>query len=242
MLTAAVRDLHAAAPGRFHTDVRTSVPALWENNPHLTPLRDGEPGVERLDMHYPLIHQSNQRPYHFLHGYPQYMEERLGLRIPVTDFRGDIHLTAQEKGSLPPGVEDGIPQPFWILVAGGKHDFTAKWWDPKAYQQVVDHFQGRLTFVQCGEAGHWHPRLRNVVDRVGRTTTRAFVRLLYHAAGVLCPVTYAMGCVLRFSQRQQRGEDPVHAVETAAQGSLRQQLLSGLALRSATTLSGFFPL
>ena len=32
MLTAAVRDLHAAAPGQFQTDVRTSAPALWENN------------------------------------------------------------------------------------------------------------------------------------------------------------------------------------------------------------------
>jgi hypothetical protein len=73
MLTAAVRDLHAAAPEQFQTDVRTSCPALWENNPRLTPLREGEPGVEVLDMHYPLIHQSNQRPYHFLHGYVQYL-------------------------------------------------------------------------------------------------------------------------------------------------------------------------
>ena len=46
MLTAAVRDLHLAAPGQFQTDVRTSCPALWENNPHLTPLREGEAGVE----------------------------------------------------------------------------------------------------------------------------------------------------------------------------------------------------
>ena len=41
ILTAAVRNLHAAAPGQFQTDVRTSAPALWENNPHLTPLREG---------------------------------------------------------------------------------------------------------------------------------------------------------------------------------------------------------
>ncbi len=33
MLTAAVRDLHAACPGRFQTDVRTSADAIWENNP-----------------------------------------------------------------------------------------------------------------------------------------------------------------------------------------------------------------
>jgi hypothetical protein len=78
MLTAAVRDLHAAAPGQFAAGVRTSAPALWENNPYITPLSPG-PGVEVVDMHYPLVHQSNQLLYHFIHGYAQYLEQRLGL-------------------------------------------------------------------------------------------------------------------------------------------------------------------
>ena len=192
MLTAAVRDLHAAAPGQFQTDVRTSAPALWENNPHLTRLHESEAGVETLDMHYPLIHLCNQRPYHFLHGYPQYLEEHLGLRIPVTRFSGDLHLTNEERQVPPPGTDQGVLEHFWIVMAGGKYDFTAKWWDPASYQEVVDHFRGRIAFVQCGEEGHWHPRLKNVIDLVGKTTTREFVRLIYHADGVLCPVTFAM--------------------------------------------------
>ena len=126
MLTAAVRDLHLAAPGRFRTDVRTSAPALWENNPHLTRLHETEAGVETLDMHYPLVHQSNQRPYHFLHGYCQHLEERLGLRIPVTRFAGDVYLTPEERETPPPGADRGVPERFWIVVAGGKFDFTAK--------------------------------------------------------------------------------------------------------------------
>lgn len=191
MLTAAVRDLHAAAPGRLITDVRTSCPALWENSPHLTPLREGEAGVEVLDMHYPLVHRSNQTPHHFLHGYAQYLEERLGLRVPVTRFKGDIHLSAEEKQSPPPG--DGkVPERYWLLVAGGKNDFTAKWWDTARFQKVVDHFKGKVAFVQVGEGGHWHPPLEGVIDLVGRTTTRELVRLVYRADGVLCPVTFAM--------------------------------------------------
>ena len=55
MLTAAVRDLHRCHPGKFLTDVRTSCPELWEHNPHLTPLRETDPGVEQIDCHYPLI-------------------------------------------------------------------------------------------------------------------------------------------------------------------------------------------
>ena len=46
MLTAAVRDLHCCYPGQFQTDVRTSCPALWLENPHLTPLDENDPEVE----------------------------------------------------------------------------------------------------------------------------------------------------------------------------------------------------
>ncbi|MEX0710897.1 MAG: glycosyltransferase family 9 protein, partial [Pirellulales bacterium] len=194
LLTAAVRDLHLANPGRFETDVRTSAPAIWEHNPRLTPLGEGESGVEVLEMHYPLIHESNQRPLHFIHGYPQYLEQVLAVKVPVTAFRGDIHLTADEMQELPRlnGERFSPVGPFWIIVAGGKYDFTAKWWNPDSFQQVVDHFAGRIQFVQCGEQGHWHPRLNRVIDLVGKTTLREFIRLVYHAEGVLCPVTLAM--------------------------------------------------
>ena len=191
MLTAAVRELHTGCPGQFQTDVRTSADALWENNPHVTPLGEGTDGVETLDMHYPLIHQCNGRPYHFIHGYAQFLEQQLGVRIPLTEFRGEVHLTDQEKEELRVGGGD-IPERFWILVGGGKYDFTAKWWNPASYQQVVDHFHGRICFVQCGEAGHWHPPLEGVVNLVGKTSLREFVQLMYHADGVLCPVTLAM--------------------------------------------------
>lgn len=192
MLTAAVRDLHAANPGVFQTDLRTTARELWANNPHVTPLAEGTPGVETLDMHYPLIHQSNTRPYHFIHGYPQYLEEKLGVRVPLTRFQGDIHLSEAERSAPVPGAELGVERPFWILMAGGKYDFTAKWWNPEFYQAVVDHFRGRIQFVQCGEAGHWHPPLEGVIRLVGQTNTREFVRLMYHADGVVCPVTFAM--------------------------------------------------
>lgn len=72
MLTAAVRDLHLAYPGQFQTDVRTSADSLWENNPYVSRLEEGGPDVQFMDMHYPLIHESNQWPYHFIHGYTQY--------------------------------------------------------------------------------------------------------------------------------------------------------------------------
>ena len=193
MLTAAVRDLHAACPGRFLTDVRTPCPGLWENNPHLTPLTESAPDVETIQCEYPLIHHSNQRPYHFIHAFTRFLSERLGVCIEPTAFKGDIHLSDAEKSWMSQVQEIvGEDVPFWIVNAGGKRDFTAKWWEPARYQQVVDHFRGRIQFVQVGELGHHHPALRGVIDLRGKTDVRQFVRLMYHAQGALCPVTFAM--------------------------------------------------
>lgn len=191
MLTAAVRDLHRAHPGRFLTDVRTSAPGLWEHNPYITPLDDGC-DAEVLEMNYPLIHQSNRAPYHFIHGFAHYLEQLLRIRIPTTLFKGDIHLAPQETQWMSQVEELGHRRGFWIIVAGGKYDFTAKWWNPESYQQVVDHFAGKIQFVQCGESHHWHSPLKNVINLIGKTDTRRFVRLMYHADGVVCPVTLAM--------------------------------------------------
>jgi len=193
VLTAAIRDLHRAYPGRFLTDVRTSCPALWEHNPHLTPLDPAAPDVRSMVCHYPLIHQCNTAPYHFIHGFIEYLNDQLGLRIRPTEFKGDIHLSDEEK-ARPSLVEAtlGRPAPYWIIAAGGKYDYTIKWWHRRRWQEVVDHFQGKLLFVQVGEKGHYHPPLKGVLDLRGKTTLRELIRLVYHADGIVCPVTLLM--------------------------------------------------
>ena len=193
MLTAAVRDLHRSYPGEFFTDVRTPFPDLWAFNPYITPLREDDPDVEVVDCHYPLIDQCNNTPCHFLHGFPSYLNDVLGLRIRVTDFKGDIHIGEPEREwfrqvtPLDPGTE-----PYWLLVSGGKRDYTIKWWDDRRYQQVVDHFRGRITFVQVGDVSHVHPPLDGVIDLRGQTSLRQLVRLMYHAQGAISPVSLLM--------------------------------------------------
>jgi ADP-heptose:LPS heptosyltransferase len=193
MLTAAVRDLHRAHPGEFLVDVRTSCPDLWLNNPNLTALADDDPDVEVIECHYPLIHQSNRTPVHFLHGFPAFLNERLGVNIRVTDFKGDIHFGDLDRQWFETAEAlDGPVAPFWLIVSGGKFDFTIKWWDPARYQQVVDEFRGRIAFVQVGEDSHHHPALDGVVDLRGKTTLRQLVRLMYRAEGVITPVSLLM--------------------------------------------------
>ena len=193
MLTAAVRDLHVCYPRKYTTDVRTSCPALWENNPSIEPLDEKDPEVEIIDCEYPLIHRSNSTPYHFIHGFIEFLNDRLDIDIKPTAFKGDIHISELEKSWFSQVEENhGRSTPFWLLVSGGKYDYTIKWWEHRRYQEVVDHFRGKIEFVQVGEADHHHPPLKDVIDLRGQTDLRQLVRLAYHAQGVLTPVSLPM--------------------------------------------------
>lgn len=217
MLTAAVRDLHACYPGEFITDVRTSCSPLWENNPYLTPLDETDPEVEVLECSYPLINVCNQLPYHNIHGFISFLNEKLGLSIRPTRFHGDLHLSPQEKAWYSQVHElAGIDLPYWIIAGGGKYDLTIKWWSSERYQEVVDYFRGKIQFVQIGARGHFHPRLKGTIDLRGNTDLRQLVRLVYHSQGALCGVTALMH--LAAAVETKRGNPPSRPCVVVAGG------------------------
>ena len=217
MLTAAVRDLHACYPGQYLTGVSTTAQSLWDNNPYVSLVKQGDPEVTVIDCHYPLIHQSDAAPYHFVWGFSDYLNYVLDLEIKPTCHRGDIHLSEDERSGLSQVHEiTGEDTPFWIVAAGGKYDFTIKWWDTKRYQEVVDHFERRIQFVQVGETGHFHPPLRGVIDLRGKTDTRQLVRLVYHSYGVVCGVTFLMHLAAAVPMRP--GRPPKRAAVIVAGG------------------------
>lgn len=193
MMTAAVRDLVKAHGDEIAVDVRTSCKELWEHNPYLTSLDEKDPTVETIKVDYPLIHKSNEMPYHFIHGFRKDLENKLNLTIPQGEFKGDIHISDDEKGWFSQIREmTGEDIPFWIIVSGGKYDYTAKHYHPGRCQEVVNYFKDRIQFVQCGGKEHSHPALKDVIDLRGKTNLRQIVRLMYHCHGVLCPVTMFM--------------------------------------------------
>src|SRR5688572_28655904 len=193
LMTAAVRDLHRCYPKQFVTDVRTSCPELWDHNPYLQPLKETDSQARTIEVGYPLINFSNRVPYHAVHGYIDSLNEQLGLEIHGTEFRSDIHLSDAEKSAPSPVAEIvGCEIPFWLVAAGGKQDVTIKWWDFDRYQEVVNHFQGKIQFVQIGANGDFHPKLRGAIDLRGKTSIRQLIRLVYHSQGALCGVTGLM--------------------------------------------------
>lgn len=220
MLTAAVRELHHWYPNKFLTDVRTFYPEIWENNPYITKLSEQDPDVEQIDCSYSLINDCNLLPYHCLHGFIDFLNRRLHLALRLTAFKGDIHLSELERAWYSQVHElTGEDIPFWLVDAGGKYDVTIKWWEPRRYQRVLDHFRGRVQFVQVGAIGHHHPKLESAIDLRGKTNFRELIRLVYHAEGILCPVTSLMhlAAAVESKHRRQRpcvvvagGREPVH--------------------------------
>lgn len=193
LMTAAVRDLHRCYPGEFQVDVHSPFPELWRHNPYLTRLDPKTPGVGVIECDYPLIQVANQVPCHAIHGFIQFFNEQLGLQIAPTEFRGDIHLSAEELAASSQ-VEQlvGSAMPYWVISGGGKFDLSIKWWEHRRWQAVVDHFRDRILFVQVGSSRDYHPRLDGALDLRGWTNLRQLIRLVHRAQGVLSPVTCLM--------------------------------------------------
>ena len=119
MLTAAVRDLKLSYPNIL-VDVRTSSPEIWENNPYLTKLDEKESEV--FDVGYPIIHNSNDGAYHFIHGFRLDIEDKLGIKIKSTKFKADIHFSKEELSWVSMIHEHFTNEdtPFWLICSGGK--------------------------------------------------------------------------------------------------------------------------
>lgn len=193
VMTAAVRSLHAAHPGKFVTAVLTPAPEIWDNNPDVWRVPDGfRSKIREVKVEYPLINQSDNRPLHFLDAYCDFLGKELGVG-PLT-CRGQrplLYISEEERGWISQVHEiTGKQTHYWVVNAGTKKDCTAKGWGAHNYQAVVNAFAGKILFVQIGEAHHLHPPLAGVLDLRGRTTTRQLVRLVWNAAGGLGPSTF----------------------------------------------------
>ncbi len=217
ILTAAVRDLHRCHPGRFITDVRCCCPDVWRHNPLITPLDPKASDVEVIDCHCPQVRLSNRSPLNTIQGFTRHLGEQLGVSIESGPIKGEIYLSKWEKRQSSPIAHfTGEEIPYWVVSGGGKSDVTIKWWSRERYQGVIDHFAGKIQFVQIGANGHWHPRLDGVIDLRGRTSVRELIRLIYRAQGVLCPTTSLMH--LAAAVETPPGEPPRRACVVVAGG------------------------
>lgn len=199
-LTALMRDIHINYPGEFETDFNTTVTPIWQNNPYITKLwnhNEKAPqitmaGTKMIACQYGRgIREQNHETIHFCSYFHRDFERQTGIKVPMTAPHGDIHLSNDEKTISP------VTGRYWLLLTGGKSDFTIKVWHTEYFQEVCNQLGAMgLGVVQTGaaHAGHWHPKLQgdHVVDLCGWGGFREFVQQIQHADGVICGVTAAM--------------------------------------------------
>lgn len=192
-LTTAIETLATQYAGQYLIDVRTPCNAIFEHNPHITPIADDDPDACIIDTHYPSIDHSNGRPITFANGYSRFIGAYLGINLEATTNRPHFYLSDEEKSwinQIRQNFTDGRDVPYWIINAGIKSDFTLKGWPVEHYQDVINQTRGKVQWVQIGETGHWHPKLKGVIDLRGKTDARELIRLVYHSQGGLGPVTF----------------------------------------------------
>ncbi|HEV3004321.1 MAG TPA: hypothetical protein VGX78_07655, partial [Pirellulales bacterium] len=119
MMTVPVVEIQRQYPGRYRIDVRTSVRAIWEHNPFITPIRDGDPSARVLAMNYELIHVSNRRPVSFLEGFCEDLAQKLGLpSLRPHEFHGHIFLSEEERSWMNQVQDEtGYEGRFWLVNA-----------------------------------------------------------------------------------------------------------------------------
>lgn len=206
VMTAAIRALHKAHPGRFITDVESPCADIFTHNPYITSLNgDGQ----KIDMHYPLISDHRARGFvhpgagasgrHFSDGHRKFLEEVLEIEIPRAGLTPELYLSQDERLWPSPALkEGGLAGRYWAINAGSKGDYTLKQYH--AYQRVVDLLRGKVQFVQIGAAEHNHAALDGVVDLRGKTGHRELYRTIFHADGVLTCVSYPMHIAAAFGK------------------------------------------
>lgn len=203
MLTIAVRDLHLAYPKKYKTDIRCPAYEIWENNPYITKLDEKDPDVKIIKMGYPLIHDSGWSGLHFSDGYRMFLEEQLGINIPRTGMRADIHLSDDEKKwTNQVAVTFDYPGKFWILDAGHKVDYDLKGYPAEKWQEVINLLKDKIQLIQIGliHEDHVHPELDGIWSLVGKTDLRQLIRLHYWCEGVISCVSLPMVLAAAFQK------------------------------------------
>lgn len=192
VLTAVVRDIYKAYSDRFEIGVETPFMELWENNPYIVKLKDKRLGAGVYTLSYgDGIQKAGKEPIHFLQAFHDDFKKKTGLTVPLTEPRPDIHLSDVEKNKR---FIDGR---YWVVLSGGKADFTTK--HPRFFdiQDTVDTLsQLGIKCVQVGAKGgkpaSLHRTLDNAIDLRGQTSLRDLLSLIYNSDGVMCTITFAM--------------------------------------------------
>jgi ADP-heptose:LPS heptosyltransferase len=192
VMTAVVRDLYKAYSDTVDIGVETPFPEIWENNPYIIKLKDKRLGASVYNLSYgDGIRKAGREPIHFMQAFYDDFEKRSGMKLSLTEPKPDIHLSEFELSKR------AVEGRYWVVLSGGKADFTTK--HPRFFdiQDSVDVLRSMgVKFVQVGASGgkpaSLHRTIEGAIDLRGKTSLRDLMSLIHHSDGVICTITMAM--------------------------------------------------
>lgn len=203
--TALVRDIALRYPNKFQVSVECSFKELLQHNPYLTRFpREELKNIESIRLDYGKgIKRSTTEKIHYLTAWHTDFTAKSGVEVPLLFPKPDLHLSPEEKETR---LADGR---YWVILSGGKSDFTTKHYVYSRHQEVVNALRkcgipvvqaGAAETARSGRPHHHHPILDGTLNLVGQTNLREFMRLIYQADGVICTITMAMHIAAAFDK------------------------------------------
>lgn len=180
VMLAAIESLHLQYPKQYITGVKIPQMELYKGHPAISP----GPNGKDIKLHYPDVHKSNQVANSFLDGYCHYLGKELGVELQPQVNHSHLYLDEKEKKKF-------SGEKYWIVVSSHKMDFTTKCLSQKYLQEVVDHFIGKVKFVQPvkeNDKNTINYPLNNV-RIISKLNVRDMMSLVYNCEGVICQVT-----------------------------------------------------
>jgi len=192
-MTCAIRDFKTQFPNT-RVGVNTTAMHIWDNNPHIDhTFRPGSLSANKSTVKIGpgfLTNKSGLWDYHMANAFRMDIQNKMGLKITQGQIRPDIWFTEDEYNRKP--IIEG---PYWIFIYGGEPGWPSKQYH--RWQEVIDILKDDITFVQLGVKHHPYPRLKNVIDFVGRTEhrdtgIRDLFNIFLHAQGSMGLVSMHM--------------------------------------------------
>ncbi len=121
------------------------------------------------------------------------MEKQCDVKIKKTGIKPELFISDKEKSWFNQvHCEFNWDGPYWIINAGRKQDNELKQYHrwPEVAKLFNERFNGKIKLVQIGHKDHLHPPLEGVLNLVGKTDARQYIRLAYWAHGSIGPISY----------------------------------------------------
>lgn len=191
--TAAVENLARQFPGEYQISVQGyDADAIYRHNPHVIPYDNQS--VRLIPMKNCLLNKCNQIPVHVVESWTEHLARELGINLCCNVKRPFLYLS-QEENNWQNMLEEhhGWWGQYALMTTGIKDCYHTKGWGHHNYQAVVDHFRGKILFVQVGSGCHSHKPLKGTINLIDQTPdARMLFRLAAHpkCQFALCGETY----------------------------------------------------